>query len=389
MIPKRLDNVTEDDLLALIRDELAEGRTIDYKRELPGNSDGDKKEFLADVSSFANTAGGDLIFGVDEDQGLPTQITGFQSADIDLELRRLESLLASGLDPRIRYAARVITCSIGQKILIIRTERSWTAPHRVIFKGHDKFYGRNATGKYPLDVNELRVAFTLSSTATERIRAFRTDRIIAVSNNQTPVPFAEEPKIVLHCMPLESFAGQPQYDLPSFYGKDAAKYLWTIPRAGWSYQFNLEGLVAFDGHDNYPSESYTQLYRNGVIEAVSVIAREYQGKLMIPSGAYEKLILDYLPSCFHLLRELGASVPIVVALALTNTRGLRMGVDLFRAGGGHDIEQDTVILPETIVHEFSQPANKILKPMFDIVWNACGYASSMNFGPEGNWIRRN
>lgn len=59
---------------------VSEGRTIDYKRELPGNSDGDKKEFLADVSSFANTSGGDLILGVDENAGVPIQITGFQSA---------------------------------------------------------------------------------------------------------------------------------------------------------------------------------------------------------------------------------------------------------------------------------------------------------------------
>lgn len=56
--------IAEADLLALISNAVSEGRTIDYKRELPGNSDGEKKEFLADVSSFANTSGGDLIFGL-------------------------------------------------------------------------------------------------------------------------------------------------------------------------------------------------------------------------------------------------------------------------------------------------------------------------------------
>src|SRR5260370_13983943 len=101
MIQKRLDDITEDDLLALVSNAVSEGRTIDYKRELPGNSDGDKKEFLADVSSFANTSGGDLVFGIDEDQGLPTQIPGFESADLDLEVRRLDSILASRLAPRV------------------------------------------------------------------------------------------------------------------------------------------------------------------------------------------------------------------------------------------------------------------------------------------------
>ena len=46
MIQKRLSEITEDDLLALIRNGVSEGRTIDYKRELPAGSDGDKKEYL-------------------------------------------------------------------------------------------------------------------------------------------------------------------------------------------------------------------------------------------------------------------------------------------------------------------------------------------------------
>ena len=204
MIQKRLDDITEDDLLALVTNGVSEGRTIEYKRELPGHSDGEKKEFLADVSSFANTSGGDLVFGVDEQNGLPTQIPGFQSADLDLEVRRLDAMLASGLEPRIRYATRPITGPGGQRTLIIRVERSWVGPHRVVFKGHDKFYARNSAGKYPLDVNELRSAFTFSASVTERIRAFRTDRLIALSNNQTPVPFVEDPKIILHCIPVES-----------------------------------------------------------------------------------------------------------------------------------------------------------------------------------------
>lgn len=64
MILRAVNDITENDLLALISDGVAEGRSIDYKRELPGNSDGDKKEFLADASSFANTEGGDLVFGM-------------------------------------------------------------------------------------------------------------------------------------------------------------------------------------------------------------------------------------------------------------------------------------------------------------------------------------
>jgi len=68
MIPTDIDQITEEDLQALIDNSVIEGKTIEYKQSLPSNSDSDKKEFLADVSSFANASGGDLIYGIIEDE---------------------------------------------------------------------------------------------------------------------------------------------------------------------------------------------------------------------------------------------------------------------------------------------------------------------------------
>ena len=61
---KSLDKITESDLQELIDNGVAEGKTLDYKEKLSGNSDAEKKEFLYDVSSFANASGGNLIFGI-------------------------------------------------------------------------------------------------------------------------------------------------------------------------------------------------------------------------------------------------------------------------------------------------------------------------------------
>lgn len=386
MIQKPLDSITENDLLALITNEVHEGRTIDYKRELPGNSDSDKKEFLADVSSFANTSGGDLVLGMDEDRGLPSQLTGFQSTDTDVEIQRIDSILASGLSPRIRYLTRLIPCNAGLKALVIRVERSWVGPHRVIFGGHDKFYGRNSAGKYALDVNELRSAFTLSSTVTERIRAFRTDRIIALSNNETPIRFVDDPKIVLHCLPIESFAGQPQYDVLPF--NHDPRQLRPMGSTGWDRRLNLEGIVVYGGGS--PALSYTQLYRSGIIEAVlgGVLAVENQGKRIIPSVSYERYVFQYLPHCFQVLQQIGANVPVVVALSLIGTSNLEMSVGQFDFEVSYPIKENLLLLPETVVQDFSMPVGKILKPMFDLVWNACGQPSSKNFDAEGKWVER-
>ena len=71
-----VESITEADLLELRENEVGEGLLYDYKLELYGSSDADKKEFLKDVSSFANTAGGHILIGIAEEQGLPTDIVG-------------------------------------------------------------------------------------------------------------------------------------------------------------------------------------------------------------------------------------------------------------------------------------------------------------------------
>jgi hypothetical protein len=385
MIPKALNAITDEDLQALITNGVAEGRTIDYKRDLPGNSDGDKKEFLADVSSFANTGGGDLVFGMGEVGGLPTQITGTGAADLDLAVRRLDSIIAAGLSPRIRHTIKAVTTAAGPSVLIIRVERSWAGPHRVIFQNHDKFWGRNSAGKYSLDVNELRAAFTLSSNANEKIRAFRTDRIISLTNGDTPVPFMGSSKVIIHFIPLEAFAGGPIYDVRPIY--DNPQLIAPMGTTAWGYRLNLDGVVAFGSRQ--PCETYTQLFRNGVLEVVQgrILAGQHEGRLVIPSVAFEEYIVRYLPQCFRLLETIGAGLPIVVAMTLTHTKGLWMGVNTFlRDEAGYPIDAETIILPEAIVESFTTPAHEILKPMFDLIWNACGFPGSENFDAEGNWV---
>lgn len=71
MIEKNIDRITEEDLQALIDNAVSERKTIEYKRSLSINRDSERKEFLADVSSFANASGGDLIYGITEAGGIP------------------------------------------------------------------------------------------------------------------------------------------------------------------------------------------------------------------------------------------------------------------------------------------------------------------------------
>src|SRR5258708_34057795 len=59
---------TEDDLLSLIRDGVREGLRIEYKQKAnprcPELDDPDRKNFSRTLSSFANSEGGILLWGI-------------------------------------------------------------------------------------------------------------------------------------------------------------------------------------------------------------------------------------------------------------------------------------------------------------------------------------
>ncbi len=65
-----------------------------------------------------------------------------------------------------------------------------------------------------------------------------------------------------------------------------------------------------------------------------------------------------------------------------------MGREVFSFDHGNQIREENLILPEKVVESLDESPGKILKPLFDLVWNACGYAKSKNFDDQGNWIGR-
>ncbi len=157
-----LDQLTEAHLQRLIEDREQESKFIEFKSEIPGSSYEDRKNFLAGVTSFANSAGGDLIYGIEAPNGVAQKILGLQG-DLDQAVNRLENLLRMAVQPRLAgYSLQIINLANGKKMLVVRIPRSWSLPHRVTLEGHDKFYGRNSGGKYPLDVPELRTLFLQS-----------------------------------------------------------------------------------------------------------------------------------------------------------------------------------------------------------------------------------
>lgn len=80
MIDRTLTDITRDDIEALVRYGRSEGRTLDFKEAFPAADHKGTRDFLADVTAFANTDGGDIVIGVAEDgNGVASDIPGAAS----------------------------------------------------------------------------------------------------------------------------------------------------------------------------------------------------------------------------------------------------------------------------------------------------------------------
>jgi len=388
MINKKLEEISLEDLRQLKDNAVSEGKSIEYKKELPGPKDKDKKEFLADISSFANASGGDLIYGIAESKGVPQSIDGVQIENIDETVRKYASMILAGIEPRITFATHNVKVSENKYTLIFRVSKSWNSPNRVIYQEHDKFYSRNAMGKYPLDVGELRTVFNLSQNILDKIVRFKDERIYSLyDRGNTPVPFCEGGKVILHLIPFEAFSPGFKIDLSSVVSY--VNKLQPVYASGYSQRRNLEGVLSSSADEAGVAHSYVQLYRNGIVEAVEgLILRPTKTSKIIASYTYEYELLIALGEYIGLLRELGVNAPIAVYLTLTGVQGWRMSPNDGFRDDSFEINQDTLQLPETILESYDMEPADILRPMFDIVWNACGYEKSRNFTEDGLWISR-
>lgn len=392
---KPLEAIEESDLQALADDQVPESRTVDYKEHLPDDTYDGKKEFLADVSSFANAAGGHMIFGIKEEAGVPVELSGLQISNADAEILRLDNMVRDGIEPRVSgIGIRPVRLQDQKFAIVMRIPRSFALPHVVNFRKHWRFYSRNSAGKYPLDVLEVRAAFALSENITERIRNFHAGRLSKITAEETPVVLHEYPKVALHIIPFGAFDPTINLDLSPLardveQGNIAPRTLYTL--AG-RYRHNLDGFLLYgESPRSAKADTYLQVFRNGSIEVVdSYLLRPRDGRRIIPSVRYEEGLLEAIPRFLAIQRQLGVEPPLFVMLSLLGVSGYTLtprGAHLWEDEVVY-IDRDTLLIPEVVLDSFNFDASKVMKPIFDAVWNAAGWPRSVNYDNSGNWRGR-
>jgi predicted HTH transcriptional regulator len=176
-------------------------KTLDFKRELHLDTSEQRQEFRYDVASFANASGGHIVYGIAETKGVASEALGLclQKTQMDALRRQMADILATFIEPRIlSFELYAVDMENGQKVLILEIPRSWAAPHAVRHNDSLRFYTRSGGCKRLLEVAELRSAFLLSDSLTQRIRSFHVERLARIQAGETPVPLNAESKRFAH-----------------------------------------------------------------------------------------------------------------------------------------------------------------------------------------------
>ena len=398
-----LDQISAEILAALIGAE-AEGKRIEYKQKLPGKSDAEKAEFLKDATAFANTDGGDIIYGMAEAKGVASKLFPVDNQVIDDAKNQLHQILDGGVTPRVPGVDMLaVEVESGKSVLVMRIPASHIGPHQVTAAHSYRFHGRNTTGTYPIEVDELRDKILRQASLPERMNDFRRSRVQLSQNRpeDMPSPVGYERKLMVHYMPEQTFGRigavnaalltEAQYRQPVVANGGP-----TYATLGISYRPNIEGYVIMNGLGDDILRYYIQTFYDGTVEFVdgAVFYITTDEKVIYHERLEQTLFRQY-NFANRIFRTLGVEGRIAIYATALGVRELTIKphaptrtLDFVKHSTA--IGRDPAFFNPLVV-EYPQvvPAQEALEPLVQQFWRASAYDHAYSYKDGqyvgGNW----
>lgn len=391
MIPVRLSAITADHIRALVDEDVRERGDLDFKEKLPDRSDGAREDFIADICAFANAKGGDIVYGIQDKRdengkpmGAAGAIVGLARVNPDREMASLLQVIDQNTQPKISVDWVSVEGAADGPVIVLRIPHSYSSPHMSTFKGQQRFYTRTGSQKRFLDIEEIRNAFVASESIGDRIRDFRARRLLAISSGETPVPLMQlGPQLVIHILPVSSVSKNAaridpriRQDLLLPPADDGDRY--------GGRRFNLDGAV---GYWTVGAEmtSYLQLFRNAALElAYAYCSGMREEKLVLDELVIDRSIRKSLERSMEIFRLFDRDPPYVLMASVLGAHGATI-----YQHWGHPTTQhlshggDDLLLPDVWIEGHPINYDDIVRPIMDILWQACGHERCSHYGDDG------
>lgn len=176
------EEYTENDLKDLIHNGIEESLNLDYKsaRSLD-KSEAKKGELAKDISAFANSNGGIIIYGIEEKDHKPIEFSFVDGAVLNKEW--LENVIDSNIHPRIQ-SIQIFPIRVENKltntIYLVKIPESINAPHMSADK---KYYRRYNFKSVPMEEYEIRNLYNRNSNAEMDFKSIWSNGLEDINEN--------------------------------------------------------------------------------------------------------------------------------------------------------------------------------------------------------------
>lgn len=397
LLLETLDQIDKSTLQKLCDDGCPESQTLDFKRDLPGrsgNPDKEKHELLKDVCAFANTDGGDLVYGVAERDGaaeVPVPITGELA---DAAKRRISQILDAGVEPRI-HGVRLHHIDVDDGyVLVIRVPASFDGPHCVRTNSNRRFVMRNGTTTTDMSFDQLRVSFGRTASLADQARRFIEARIELIIRRKTCAPLVAGPGLILHLVPVSGVAGRQTVDLRTLHSKSFTDFIGDDWGSG-ARTFNFDGLLVNpSGQQTEGFEAYNHIFRTGAIEGgrSGGVMRPMPGggeKAIVWSSTMSKFFRDWVSKFVASVSKWGFLGPAVLGVAVLDVKGYELAIgDTFNPFRRAAVDRSHLVLPNVWIDDVNAVnVDAVVGPQMDILWQAFGAARCIDFDEQSGVYR--
>lgn len=289
MFTKPLTELTFEDIYSLVAvQRRVEGNALDYKAALNTNIEKAKTDLAKDLSAFANSGGGYLIFGVTDDK----QIAGIDAIVNNRPVAEwLNQCVSSQVVPTLFYndPVTIPIPNTDKVVLVIHVPESLRKPHMVTDK-HQYYIRVNDSAK-PANHFQVRDMFDFSRKRTDELHAFFVKRNLDNEQDErflnhststrivheefsNQLPTASIPKVFFSLIPIDISSRkiqQPLRDLKTWLNNNANGFSPNLSQSifndfSYYYEPKLDGTI-FLGRNGTQISSYFEILNNGFVEA--------------------------------------------------------------------------------------------------------------------------
>ena len=343
-----------------INDRTPESHTLDYKAVLNIREKEKKEriELCKDVSSFANEAGGVLLYGVPEDNAsgtpIPKDISYCGLLPTPNIETTVENILTACIEPPLTelFIKRLYPVEIAPKeLLIIYHPASWNKPHMVHGYKNYRYYRRGEFQSVPMKEREIEVAYFTRKSATEHAERFIKETNFGIAPEDS-VKYIR--MVVCPRFPVIRRSEMLENEFREWLCRcEERRGEWVPFLEGWRFIAIPDGKIQ--------GKKYAfRLYHNGAFcatyDLTSYIGSDQVLDLHDVYRLLDRTVLPYVAYACTILRISG---PLCVHVGLHNARGLNAAVN-----EQHNIQletNDATFIEEGSVSELHFNKNAVLR----------------------------